>query len=213
MSKIIDKVTKILDDIRDNGISINGTKELQNVIVSFDMKSCHILNEEYSLQNYYDEFIEDYDKRQSLEKTHYKRLEAALIHEMTRNQWFSNFDKKLAIRNFADREDSVSEEAAAAECAKFDLSDFTGRRNVIHSIDCISSIQILCRPERNVMSVTIRSSDVVRLLPIDILFTMKLFKKVLSFYKIKETKKDSITILIASCHYYDKDAKILNNIL
>ena len=91
------------------------------------------------------------------------------------------------------------------------LNDFSGRRNLIFSLDCISLIQLLVRKDINIFNVYIRSSDCLRLLLVDILAMIKLFKTVLATFGIEGNMR--ICFTIASCHFYDKDQVVVNNIL
>jgi len=211
MSIILKEVKKIIKEIDKKGISINNTKELQNIFLSFNLGKMNLKKEEKEIKKYYNKNIEDYESRLELERTHYERLEAELKHEVTRTQWFSNLDKKNAIVDFA-KVNNIDKSKVEEFNSKFDLSDFSGRRNIIHSMDCISTIQLLFR-DRNFITTFIRSSDVIRLLPIDILFLCNLLYKILNYYNLKSTKKDILKILIVSCHFYDKDKKIVKKIL
>jgi len=212
MSIILDEVRRLLKDIRYSGISINGTREIQNFILTFNICNIDSIAEEEAIRDYYNKYIEDYDSRRELEHTHYAKIEASLIHEMTRGQYFSNLDKAVAVNNFA-KSLNISEEEVANFINTFNLSNFSSRRNVIFSQDCISFIQLLCRPNKNIMTVVIRSSDALHLLPIDLLFLCYLMKQALVYHNIAGTKIDELKVIIVSCHFYDKDSNIVDRII
>lgn len=75
------------------------------------------------------------------------------------------------------------------------------RKNIIFSEDCISSIQFIERRKELILNVYMRSSDVVRLLPIDILAISSILEYILKQNRIEFIgRKASIHILIASAH-------------
>lgn len=205
MSKILDEIQTLLDNINKDGIVINGTKELQNVVLKFNPNNMNMKEEEIEVKNYYGE---DFEDRKALEATHYKRLFNDMIHEITRTLYFTNVDKKLAIDKFIKEFNiDIKPEELKKFKSTFNLEDFSGRRNVIYSLDCISSIQLLCRPDKNILTAIIRSSDTKNLLPIDLLFLNNMMSTVLSYYGIKKNKEDELFVLIVSSHIYDKDLR------
>lgn len=186
MSKILDEVKRILKEIDIEGISINNTQEINNVISEFyPMKTYNIKTEKIEVADFYNSKIGDWEKRLSLEKDHYKFLETFIIHKVKENQYFFNLKP----------------------------DDFTSRKNVIFSNDCISAIQFLSRPNQNIMNIFIRSSDALNLLCADFLGMIEIFDKVLKRFKIKRNKIDKITFFITSCHTYHKDKLKVDKIL
>ncbi len=205
---IIEEVKSIISDTEEDGISINGTKEIQNLMLTFYINDIDIEAEEREVTGYYDKFIGSYEDRQRLEKTHYDRLKADLRHEITRNQWFTAHDKIAGINELIEKANNKIELMEIRNSLERDytkLDNFSGRRNVVFSNDCISMLQLLVRPDRNILNVIIRSSDAINLLVIDILEMIKLFKDTLDFFNIKSKKGDKVFFLITSCHVYDKD--------
>ena len=223
MSKILEEVERIISKIYNSGISINKTREIQNEIIEFEINNINIAEEEEEIKKYYDKNIEPYEERKQLEKTHYDRIRADIKHEITRHQWFSNHDKIFGIEDFLDKSKELLDEKQLLELnkIKYDiieemklLNNFSSRRNVVFSLDCISYINLLVRSTGNTFTVVIRSSDAYKLLSIDILEMIKIYNEVVEEFNIKKTSKDKIVFLINSCHLYDKDEeKIKKNIL
>jgi len=80
------------------------------------------------------------------------------------------------------------------------------RKNIIFSDDCISSIQLLVRDEAIRLNVYMRSSDVMRLLPIDVLAMANILNKVILKYKIDLSDRTVVLdIMIGSAHIVTKD--------
>lgn len=81
------------------------------------------------------------------------------------------------------------------------------RKLIIHSEDCISAVQVLARKSSMEVSVFMRSSEVVELLPIDILGLIGLLEEVRKeiYIEHSDSKKISINlnIFIGSAHIYD----------
>jgi len=184
-SRILEKVKLLLDKIDRFGIEINETKEVTNSILSFEMNTIDLEEEENQIRYYYNRYVEDYDRRSDLEKDHYNFLSAFLIHKLKEIQYFHHLDK----------------------------DDYTSRKNVIWSNDCISSIQFLHREDKNILNIFIRSSDVLRLLPIDLLYGIKLLNIVLDRFNIKKTNNDLVTFFTTSSHFYIKDQEVVNKII
>ncbi len=213
---ILEEVKLVIEKIAAEGIEINGTKEIQNAMLQFYIADLDIEKEEDKIRDYYNTFIEPYSERKALEKTHYDRLRADIKHEFTRHQWFTNHDKIAGINELINRTDNPYEMKIARDNLKEEyakLDNFSGRRNIVFSLDCISTIQLLVRPNGNLFNVFIRSSDALKLLPIDILEMIKIFKETLKEFNIKDGPKDRITFFTTSCHYYLEDKKIVEEIL
>lgn len=185
MSIILNNVLRILDNIDVLGCSINNTREMINQSAIIYMEDFNFKKEEKEIKTFYNKFVGDYNKRIELEADHYNFLKAFIIHKVKENIYFF----------------------------KLKSDDYTSRKNVIWSNDCVSSIQFLHRPYMNILNVFIRSSDAINLLPADLLYMTDLLNQVLDRYKIKKTVCDSVYFYITSCHIYDKDKKKLNGIL
>ena len=83
----------------------------------------------------------------------------------------------------------------------FHGQDLESRKNILFSDDCISSIHLLVRPEAIRLNVYMRSSDVMRLLPVDVLAMATLLDTVIKTHHI--TLYDGVIILditIGSAH-------------
>lgn len=184
-SEILKRVKYIMYKIQQEGLDVNETKEIQNEDVEIYPYNMDFQEEEVEIKKYYDKFVEPYEPRLELENDHYKFLKAFLIHKIKENQYFFKLDKK----------------------------DFTSRKNVIWSSDCVSSIQFLHREDRNILTVIIRSSDTVRLLPIDLLYMSALIYEVVNRFGLEKTPLDVVKFLIVSSHYYKRDEDIVKKIL
>lgn len=82
--------------------------------------------------------------------------------------------------------------------------DYTSRRFVFSTTDCISHVQILYRKDCAELFMHIRSTDVKKLLPWDLLFSANLLNRILLECRFPQAKKKYVTISIASAHYYLK---------
>jgi hypothetical protein len=184
MGKIVDRVVKILRHINISGHEINGTLEVNNIVEEFYPNN---FTEFESSQTalFYDENISNWSERQELEKDHYNYLSAYCIHKIKENQYFF----------------------------KLYPEDFTSRKNVIWSQDCIAAVQFLHREHQNILNIFVRSSDAVNLLLSDFLFGCKLLNIILDRYHIKKNIADKVTFFITSCHYYLKDEDIVKKII
>jgi hypothetical protein len=185
MSIILNEVINTIRKIKYEGILINDTVEKQNVISIFYPNNFNIEEEEKEISYFYNKFVGNWDKRIELEKDHYNFLKSFIIHKVKENQYFF----------------------------KLKSDDFTSRKNIIWSNDCIGCIQLLCRPDQNFFNVFIRSSDTVNLLLADYVYMTKVFDEVLERFNIKKKLTDKITFFISSCHFYAEDYGIVEEIL
>lgn len=80
------------------------------------------------------------------------------------------------------------------------------RKNIIFSDDCISSIQLIAREEEIGLDVHMRSSDIINLLPLDLIALTSILYNVMEEHKIKAVgKRVRIHITFGSLHIYKKD--------
>lgn len=79
------------------------------------------------------------------------------------------------------------------------------RKFVIFSQDCISLLQYLNRDGNTVLMVHMRSSDAINLLPLDLLFLVKILKEINKTY-CAEVKEEILEIFIGSAHIYTNDS-------
>jgi hypothetical protein len=182
MSRILDDVKKLIKEINYEGYEINGTKEINNVSLVFKRSDMNLLVEENEIAEYYNTNVENYYARLKLEKNHYAFLEAFLVHKIGEVLYFHKQE------------------------------NLTSRKFVIWSQDCISAIQFIARPNRNLLNVFIRSSDAIRLLPIDLLYMVKLLDRVTDEFNITRHEEDAINFFITSSHFYLKDQAIAESI-
>lgn len=181
---ILEITKKLLKDINANGISINKTTEIQNALINIKMKNIDLAKEEIEIRNYYDEVLgENFTARMKIEQDHYLFLEYALKHKISEIQYFNKGE------------------------------DITSRKYIVFSGDCINCINLLVRPEKNIMNVFMRSSDCLRLLPIDIFNTIKILYNVLNRHGENKKEFDEVNFFITSLHYYDRDKKLAEDII
>jgi len=180
ISKIMEKTLSICNDIKVNGEEINGTKELTNVTFNFKLSDLNLAEEEVKIREYYDSVLgENFSARMKVEQDHYLFLEYALKHKISEIQYFHKGE------------------------------DITSRKFIVFSGDCINCINLLIRPTKNVLNIFMRSSDCLRLLPIDILNCIKILNNVLSRHGESSKDKDEVKFWITSCHYYNRDSGLL----
>ncbi len=84
--------------------------------------------------------------------------------------------------------------------------DFTSRRFVFSTTDCIAHVHLIYRNESASLFAHIRSTDVVKLLPWDLLFLCRLIKRVLNDSAFPHTKEMTVQVTIGSAHFYLKAA-------
>ena len=178
MNKIIvNKIIEITELINKDGKEINGTKELVGVFIpKLDISKMDLVEEENQVRNYYSNIGINTQAIRSLEHNLYEFIYRGLRQSVEQTLYF---DK---------------------------TQDYTSRRFVFSTTDCISHVQILYRAGQAELFVHVRSTDVVKLFPWDMLFACKLLNRVLLESGFPETKKKYVTILIGSAHYYLKPA-------
>lgn len=77
----------------------------------------------------------------------------------------------------------------------------TSRKNILFSDDCISHIQFIERPSRLILNAHMRSSDVIRLLPVDMVGLLFTLESVIKSNSIRfGGRKAEIHLTIASAH-------------
>lgn len=174
MSKIIiNKVNELKERIKEKGKEINGTKELSGVTVSkIDVGEMDLLEEENNIRDYYTKLDINTQAVRSLEHNLREFIFRGLKQSVEQTLYFNK------------------------------TQDYTSRRFVFSTTDCISHVQILYRPGQADLFMYMRSTDVVKLLPWDMLFACKLIKRVLKEAGFPATEKRFVTIIIGSAHYY-----------
>lgn len=176
---IIDKIHEVTDSIKKNGKEINGTKEMTGVtLLKLDISKADLINEENAVRDYYSKLGINTQAIRSLEHNLYEFIYRGLRQSVEQTLYF---DK---------------------------TQDYTSRRFVFSTTDCISHVQILYRPGQAELYMYIRSTDVVKLLPWDLLFACKLLNRVLLESSFPESGRKYVNILIASAHFYLKPASM-----
>jgi len=178
--KFADRFRYLLSGVKNEGVDINGTRDLQNV--SFKLKRQFDDFEEKEVKQFYDEFIGNYDTKLKSEIKHYNFLYAFMKHKIVETLYF------------------------------FPKNDMTSRKFVIWSNDCISCVQFLHREGKNTLNVMMRSSDIIKLLPLDIYYMKKLLDEILDEHDIVKNPNDEVNFLVSSLHYYDDDLEIVKKI-
>ena len=170
---IIEAVKGLKHEIEHDGCEINGTMELAGVILpTIKVQELDLLAEENEIRDYYTNIVINTQVVRSLEHNLYEFIYRGLKQSI--EQLFY-FDK---------------------------TQDYTSRRFVFSTTDCISHVQILYRHGKATLFAHIRSTDVVKLLPWDILFLCKLSKRVLVECQFPEVREIEVKVSIASAHYY-----------
>jgi len=179
---IIDEVKNILKEISKSHTKINGTMEIQNKIVSFTSTTDFNDNDKKIVDYYDNTIMETWTKRHNMEKDHYLFLEYALKHKIKEVQYF------------------------------FKTEDITSRKFIVFSGDCINCIDMLFRGNIVYINVFMRSSDCLRLLPMDIIECIRIAKNVCNYFCYKHDKIVA-TFFITSCHYYLSDTELVRSVL
>jgi len=87
----------------------------------------------------------------------------------------------------------------------FNEEPIGSRKIIVHSEDCISTVQLLPRDKEMAVIISIRSSDVEKLLIADIAGVIEIIKELkYSIYKNKRIKVN-ISVMIGSAHVYMSD--------
>jgi len=87
------------------------------------------------------------------------------------------------------------------------------RKIIIFSDDCISSIQLIVRPEEVGLHVHMRSSDAINLLAPDVVALTKILNEVMLTHRIEAgEKRIMVHITFGSLHIYQQDLEIAKEI-
>src|SRR3989344_6165973 len=157
---IVDKILELTESIKRNGKEINGTKELTGVAFQkIDISKINLLAEENSVRDYYASLGINTQAIRSLEHNLYEFIYRGLRQAVEQTLYF------------------------------YKTQDYSSRRFVFSTTDCISHVQILYRPGQAELFMYIRSTDVVKLFPWDLLFAFKLLNRMLNECGFPETTK------------------------
>lgn len=173
---IIDTVEELKNKIESQGAGVNGTKELVGETFDIDITKLDLLDEENAIRDYYES----------------KGIKTQVIRSLEHNLY------EFIFRGL---------KQSVEQLFYFDKSqDYTSRRFVFSTTDCISHVQLIYRNKTAYLFMHIRSTDVVKLLPWDTLFACSLLNRVLLECRFPETNKKIVKITMGSSHYYLKSA-------
>lgn len=168
-------VKKLAEDIKKNGHEFNETKELLAMTLRvLSVSEMDLIEEENAIRQYYGALGINNQAIRSLEHNLYEFIYRGLRQAVEQTLYF---DK---------------------------TQDYSSRRFVFSTTDCISHVQLLFRPKKTILAMHIRSTDVVKLLPWDVLFACKLLNRVLLESEFPPTECKEVHVFIASAHYYLK---------
>ena len=173
MSKIINIIKTLTDQIDKNGYEINGTKEISGItlpIIRID--EIDILDEENAVRSYYESININTQAVKSLEYNLYEYIYHGLKQSIEQLFYFNP------------------------------SQDYTSRRFVFSTTDCISHLQILYRPHSLKLIAHLRSTDIKKLLPWDLLYLCKLLKRINNSCEFPHSEEKIIIVSVGSAHYY-----------
>ena len=173
---IIDKVVELKNKIESEGYEINGTKELIGKLMDLDVTKLDLLEEENAIRDYYE----------------LKGIKTQVVRSLEHNLYEFIFrGLKQSVEQLFD----------------FDKTqDYTSRRFVFSTTDCISHVQLIYRNKVATLFMHIRSTDVIKLLPWDTIFACSLLNRVLLECRFPEVNKKYVKITMGSSHFYLKPA-------
>jgi len=175
INEIVTNIIESKKHIENEGIEINGTMEVTGIVLP--LIKVHEMNlglEENEIRDYYNKIGINIQVIRSLEHNLYEFIFRGLKQSVDQLLYF---DK---------------------------TQDFTSRRFVFATTDCISHVQILFRHKKAKLIAHFRSTDIVKLLPWDLLYLCKLINRVLIESEFPETIEKEVLVTIASAHYYLK---------
>jgi len=157
---------------------IGNTLEIQNIHGRVALEGTDWESEVASMDEFLSSLGLSLKKKHEEEEYHYSFLKYALL------------QKVRAVRYFHDQ-------------------GIDSRKLVVFSEDCISLIQWLSRPQlkQNHLNVYIRSSDVVGLLGVDLLFVYDIYLEMLREHPEIADYDGFLNVWVSSAHIYWDDAK------
>lgn len=173
---IIEKAIELRNKIESDGYEINGTKELIGETIDIDATNMDLMEEENAIRDYYET----------------KGIKTQVIRSLEHNLY------EFIFRGL---------KQSVEQLFYFDKTqDYTSRRFVFSTTDCISHVQIIYRNKTATLFMHIRSTDVVKLLPWDSLFACNLLNRMLLECRFPEVTEKIVKITIGSSHFYLKPA-------
>lgn len=175
---IIDQISELKNKIETEGYEINGTKELIGELINLDITSFDLLEEENAIRDYYES----------------KGIKTQVIRSLEHNLY------ELIFRGL---------KQSIEQLFYFDKTqDYTSRRFVFSTTDCISHVQLIYRNKVATLFMHIRSTDVIKLLPWDTLFACSLLNRILLECRFPEVNKKYVKITMGSSHFYLKPSSM-----
>ena len=182
---IVSEVLKLRDLIKRTGTRLDKFADDLNTGTCKQISWIELINQKIELEfesrtNFYGHELEGvmellgdkFDKRNEGEFYHYKQLEYSLLHKIEETEYFFN-------QNLDD-----------------------SRKLIVFSNDCISSIQMIFRDNTLHFLVHMRSSDVLELLPLDLLALSRIMVAVCNKHKWPDQVKLKLSVTIGSAHIY-----------
>lgn len=169
---LLEECNALKSHCEQHGVNVGNTIELQDCQFTLNVNNFNFDEEEKDIMQWYKDFGMSYDEKLDTEIDHYEFLKYAIQHKISEVNYF--FPSTTID---------------------------TCRKYIIFSADCISMIHIVVRKDSCTMNVYMRSSDLIRLLPMDLLHLCRIFQSVQERHNIKKNNNE-INLHIASLHMY-----------
>lgn len=179
MSRMIREIVEsmVRDSMGHGSLDLGKTRELQNYDLVLPVSRMAWKTEEAELADLFRSMGIDLSEKYVEEEYHYQFLRYSLLQKFRAVRYFHGQDEE-------------------------------SRKIIIFSDDCISMIQWMTRSalEKNFMNVYIRSSDIVGLLGLDLLYLFKLYEYVVEEYPQIARYDGEVSVRIMSAHlYWDRE--------
>lgn len=169
---IVEYTNKIIEYIETSGHKINNTTELTNYHFDININKFDFDEEIKNLEKWYKKHNIDFYEKLDTEIDHYSFLTSAMKHKISEIKYF------------------------------FKDQDNTSRKFIIFSQDCISMIQFLYRNNKAMLIVHMRSSDIISLFSMDMLYLCNMLNEVKKRHGII-AQENVLSVTIGSIHLYD----------
>jgi thymidylate synthase len=130
-------------------------------------------------------------------------LDMAEEERLVRNYYGERYEKRAGDERFHYEQIRYSLLHKIKEIQYFFSQGIENRKTVVFSNDCISLVQYIKRGKETILLVYMRSSDVLELLPLDLLNLAKILKDINREYIEDGTELlEDLSLTIGSAHYY-----------